>query len=205
MTDRRVVGGVTLQRLTGADLRARIADLAGLRISVFRAFPYLYDGDLAYEARYLETYLKAPESALIAALDGETLVGAATALPLADETPDVIAPFPEHGFDPAEVFYFGESVLLPGYRGRGIGVAFFEEREAWARRLGRFRIAAFCAVERPDDHPRRPADYQPLDAFWRRRGFAPLPGMATQFSWQDLDESAESPKRMLYWIKRLDA
>ncbi len=40
-----------------------------------------------------------------------------------------------NGYDPAEVFYLGESVLLSEYCGRGIGVRFFEQREAHARAL----------------------------------------------------------------------
>ena len=184
-------------------MRQRLGDLARLRIGVFRAFPYLYDGDLAYEQRYLETYLRSQDSALIATSDGDRIVGAATGLPLADETDNIVAPFRRHGFEIARVFYFGESVLLPAFRGRGIGVAFFEEREAWARSLGRFSLICFCAVERPADHPRRPKDHVPLDAFWRRRGYRPIPGMTTHFSWKDLDEERESPKRMAYWMKTL--
>lgn len=203
MTTGRVVGGVHIERLTGKTLSQRLEDLARLRIEVFCAFPYLYDGDLAYEQRYLETYLRSQDSALIVASAGDRIVGAATALPLADETDAVIVPFRRHGFDIARVFYFGESVLLPSFRGRGIGVAFFEEREAWALGLGRFSLACFCAVDRPAGHPRRPKDYVPLDAFWRRRGFRPVPDMTTQFSWKDLDEVGESPKRMIYWMKTL--
>jgi GNAT superfamily N-acetyltransferase len=203
MTTGRIVGGVRLERLTGETLRQRLEDLARLRIAVFRAFPYLYDGDLAYEQRYLETYLRSRDSALIVASDGDRIVGTATALPLADETEAIIAPFRRHGFDIERVFYFGESVLLPAFRGRGLGAAFFEEREAWARSLKRFRLACFCAVDRPADHPRRPKDYVPLDAFWQRRGFRRIPDMTTQFSWKDLDEPGESPKRMVYWMKTL--
>jgi GNAT superfamily N-acetyltransferase len=203
MTAGQAVGGVRLERLTGQTLRQRLEDLARLRIEVFRAFPYLYDGDLAYEQRYLETYLRSQDSALIAAFDEDRVVGAATALPLADETDNLIAPFRRHGFEIERVFYFGESVLLPAFRGRGIGVAFFEEREAWARSLGRFSIACFCAVDRPADHPRRPKDYVPLDAFWERRGFRRVPDMTTRLSWKDLDEAEESPKRMAYWMKTL--
>ena len=92
---------------------------------------------------------------------------------------------------------------LQAYRGHGIGVGFFNEREAHARSLGRFRYATFCGVVRPADHPRRPKDYAPLDAFRRRRGYEPIPGLIGQLSWQDLDEDTESAKPMQFWIKRL--
>jgi hypothetical protein len=46
-----------------------------------------------------------------------------------DETDDVQAPFIQNGFDLNEIFYFGESILKPEYRGLGLGHLFFDERE----------------------------------------------------------------------------
>ncbi|KAA5606537.1 GNAT family N-acetyltransferase [Roseospira marina] len=195
---------ITLRALTGADLDAHLDALARLRIAVFRAFPYLYDGDEAYERRYLRTYADAHGGVLVAALDGDTVVGAATGVPLVAEPPEVREAVTAGGLDVATTFYFGESVLMPAWRGRGIGVGFFEARESHARALGGMTHAVFCAVQRPADHPRRPADYVPLDAFWCHRGYAPLPGARCTFSWRDLDETAESPKPMAFWARRLD-
>ena len=101
------------------------------------------------------------------------------------------------------LFYSGESVLLPEYRGRGLGRRFFQEREAHVRALGRFETVCFCAVQRPAHHPRRPVDYQPLDALWTRQGFVKHPELCATFSWRDLDEAAESPKPMVFWLKSL--
>ncbi|WP_142849832.1 GNAT family N-acetyltransferase [Telmatospirillum sp. J64-1] len=192
-----------IERLSGQGLAARLGDLARLRIAVFRDWPYLYDGDQAYEERYLRSYAETPDSVIVAALDGEKVVGAATALPMAGEPEEMRAAFAKAGFDPNRIFYFGESVLLSQYRGQGIGVEFFRQREAHARETGGYTHATFCAVDRPADHPRRPADYVPLDDFWRRRGFTPLPDMTVHFSWKDLDEAEESPKLMRFWIKEL--
>lgn len=191
-----------IESLTGDAARARFDDLARLRIAVFREFPYLYDGDFDYERRYLAPYAVSQGGVIVAVFDGERVVGAATGLPLVDAPDAVIAPFRTHGIAPETVFYLGESVLLPAYRGRGIGHAFFDGREAHARELG-LPICAFCAVVRPEDHPRRAPDYRPLDAFWRKRGYAPRPDMETTFSWRDLDEDAESPKTMRFWLRRL--
>ena len=46
-------------------------------------------------------------------------------------------PFLTADVDPGSVFYFGESVLLPSWRGQGIGVIFLKEREDFARSLAR--------------------------------------------------------------------
>jgi GNAT superfamily N-acetyltransferase len=197
------VSGVRVERLTGARLQALLPDLARLRITVFRAFPYLYDGSLDYEERYLQTYVRAEDSVLVGAFDGDRVIGASTGLPLAHEPPSLTDTFTAHGFEVAKIFYFGESVLLPDYRGHGVGVAFFREREAHARVLGRFTFASFCGVVRPPEHPRRPPDYVPLDAFWRKRGFAPVPGMVGSLTWRDLDAAEETAKPMQFWVKAL--
>jgi len=178
-----------------------IADLAGLRTTVFRAFPYLYEGSEDYEASYLATYAQSPESLFVLALDGEKIVGASTGVPMTDASDVFEAPFVAAGIDPQTVFYFGESVLLSTYRGRGLGVRFFEEREAYARQLGRFEWCAFCAVERPRDHPLRPADYVPLDDFWGKRGYTHRAGLRMMLAWQDIGDADETEKPMSFWLK----
>ncbi len=189
--------------LTGTDLGADLPALARLRMRVFREYPYLYLGNPEYEARYLQTYADAPDGLLVVARDGHRVVGASSAMPLAAQPANLIAAFDGLDYDPERIFYYGESVLLPQYRGKGIGRRFFEAREAHVRALGRFDIACFCAVERPDDHPRRPADYHPLDRLWMRQGFVKHPQVRTTFSWRDLDEAEETPKTMVFWLKQL--
>lgn len=190
----------TVERVQGGAIERYLPALAELRIRVFREYPYLYDGDLAYERSYLATYAASPQSLVVLARDGERVVGASTAMPLALHTEGVLPPLAAH-YDPASVFYFGESVLDRGARGHGLGNAFFEHREAHAREHG-FTVAAFCAVVR-DNHPRRPADYQPLDRLWERHGFVKRPDITTTFSWRDLDEDSETDKLMVFWIKEL--
>ena len=61
---------------------AALDDLAHLRIRVFADWPYLYDGDAAYEADYLKEFAAAPDAVLVAAFAGARIVGAATAAPM---------------------------------------------------------------------------------------------------------------------------
>ncbi len=199
MTSEKLV----FRRYVGAEIAAIFEGLAQLRITVFREFPYLYEGSVAYEKGYLETYANAPRALLIAVFDGESLIGATTCLPLCNETDDVQAPFIRAEFDLDTVFYFGESLLLPAYRGIGIGHRFFDEREAHARQFGTYRFTCFCAVQRPDNHPLRPADYRPLDGFWQQRGYQLAPTLQTTFSWPDLGETIDTPKPMQFWLKAL--
>ncbi len=188
--------------LTGPALDAALDDVAALRIAVFRDWPYLYDGSLEYERRYLDSYRTSPGAVVVGAFDGPRLVGAATGTPLEDHAEDFAAAFAPTGLPLETVFYCAESVLLPGYRGQGLGHAFFDAREAHARALGR-RFSAFCAVIRPKDHPLKPETYRPLDGFWAKRGYAPLPGVIAHFRWTDVGAAGETEKPLQFWGRPL--
>ncbi|MDX5402168.1 MAG: GNAT family N-acetyltransferase [Rhodobacterales bacterium] len=193
---------IRVAALTGAALDAALDDVARLRIAVFRDWPYLYDGDLQYERDYLAVYRDNPRAVVVGAFDGDRLVGAATGMPMQDHADDFAAAFEGTGEDLSRLFYCAESVLLPEYRGQGIGHRFFDLREDHARALGLAK-AAFCGVIRPADHPLRPAGYAPLDPFWRKRGYRPLAGVVALFSWKDLDQSIATDKALQFWIKTL--
>ncbi len=195
-----MTGTVHVAALEGAALAAALDGLAQLRITVFADYPYLYDGDLDYERRYLAGYAETPGAVLVGAFDGDMLVGAATAMPMEAADDGFAAALSGLGITAETVLYFGESVLLPGYRGQGLGHRFFDIREAHAASLGRAH-AGFCAVSRPRDHPARPAGYRPLDGFWRKRGYAPVAGAVAHFSWRDLGTQAETEKPLQLWMR----
>ncbi|TNC72952.1 GNAT family N-acetyltransferase [Rubellimicrobium roseum] len=190
--------------LSREELAARLPDLARLRIAVFADWPYLYDGDEAYEARYLQAYLDSPDSIVVGAFDGERLVGAATGTPMEDHAEEFAQALAGRDLPLRDIFYCAESVLLPAYRGRGVGHRFFDLREEHARRLDR-HWSVFCAVVRPQDHPARPPGYWPLDGFWAARGYAPLPGAVARFRWRDHGEAGDSEKPLQVWIRDLAA
>ena len=193
---------ITFRKLMGVELEAALDDLAQLRITVFHEWPYHYEGDRDYERNYLSKFAASPGAVIIGAYDGDRLVGAATAAPLADHFDDFAEPFLREGYRAEDFFYFGESVLLPQYRGRGIGVRFFSEREKAAQDEGFSRVV-FCGVIRPDDHPMRPADYVPLDGFWRNRGYEKMDGVVCDFPWRDIGDAGETRKPMQFWTRTL--
>jgi len=193
---------LSIEVLSGEHCRKVLPQLAELRVTVFADYPYLYDGSVDYEARYLETFLSSEHAVIVGAFDDDVLVGAATGSPLNDHHDDFAAAFDETGFDLENLFYCAESVLLPAYRGRGIGHRFFDERERHAKGLG-FSHSCFCAVVRPDDHPSRPQGYETLERFWKKRGYEKLNGALATFSWKEHGESEESAKPMQFWIRGL--
>lgn len=193
---------VDITTVSGDRVANYLHDVARLRITVFREFPYLYDGNIDYEQQYLETYLGCDQSVFVLAIDDDRVVGASTAIPLIHETEAFRLPLEQAGYRAESLFYCGESVLLPEYRGQGIGWRFFDERESHAEKLGGFDYSCFCAVQRPENHPLRPADYQPLDAMWNRRGYFAT-DLKTEYCWKDIDQSEETAKPMIYWMRKL--
>jgi GNAT superfamily N-acetyltransferase len=192
---------LTVETLRGAERAAALERLARLRIAVFRDFPYLYDGTVADEAEYLTDFFGSPDAVLVTARMGAAIVGAATASPMRDQGAEFRTRFTQAGFEPETLFYFGESVLLPEYRGRGIGHAFFDAREAAARAHGA-RGATFASVIRPANHRARPADYRPLDAFWEARGYAPVPGLTVTMDWKEVGEHVACAKHLQVWMRQ---
>ena len=191
------------ERLHGREIEQRVPQLAELRMTVFREWPYLYEGDLAYERKYLQYYIDTPRSFALLVFDGDEAVGATTAMPLTEEAPAMRRPFDAAGFDVDRVFYNAESILLPAYRGRGLYRTFFAEREAHARSFGEYEWITHCAVQRPGDHPLRPADHVPLDDVWRHFGYEQRVDLVARYPWRDVGETEETEKPLVFWVKRL--
>lgn len=192
---------VLIRTCTGLGVAGHLEDAARLRISVFREFPYLYDGDEDAEREYLGGYAECPGSVFVVAVVDGRVVGVSTGLPLISADPAFRQPFEAAGLNPADWFYFGESVLAPEWRGRGIGHRFFDEREVHASSLG-FSRTCFCAVERSADHSWMPADYRPNDGFWSRRGYVKQPGLRARFPWRQVDSPGiEVENELVFWTR----
>lgn len=186
----------------GSEIKDYFEDLAQLRITVFRDYPYLYEGSIAYEMEYLKTYAQSDLGFLFAVYDNDRMVGATTAIPLMDETEEVKLPFKTIGLDLNRIFYFGESILLKSHRGLGLGHRFFDEREAFAKSHG-FEITTFCSVDRGENHELKPTDYRSNDVFWTKRGYTPQPNLVCEMSWVDIGQSQSTAKPLRFWLKTI--
>ena len=53
------------------------------------------------------------------------------------------------------------------------------------------------------NHPPRPANYLPPDAFWEKRGHRKVSGLAASFRWKDIDRPEESEHPMQFCLREL--
>ncbi len=189
--------------MKGSEARQYVQQIADLRISVFREFPYLYEGSIEYEKDYLETYFKSSQSVVVLCLDDKEIVGASTAIVLSEESPSIQKPFLDQGLAINEYIYFGESVLARDYRGQGVGKEFFNYRLEFARTHSMARWAVFCAVLRSETDPMRPTNYSPLNSFWHKQGFEEWTGMKCSLSWKRVGEMSETSHELQFWRKSL--
>lgn len=190
-------------RLQSQDIKPYLETLGSLRIQVFKEWPYIYEGNLDYEKKYLQRYVQAQNSFVAICFDGSKAIGATTAIDLLEEDESFQEPFLKKNYNLDDIVYFGESILLKEYRGHGIGQLFMNLRLEFANQLPNKKFASFCAVVRPSTHSLKPAEYRPLDEFWAKNGFAKAPGMLASYSWQDLDQKTETKKQLQFWIKNL--
>jgi len=194
----------TVRALSGDEILPWLDAVAELRMTVFREWPYLYAGDVGYERDYLSRYGRSARSVLVLAMVGDALIGASTGLPLADEDPAFQRPFVDLDVAIERVFYFGESIVLPQWRGQGIGHRFFDLRQAHARALGGFDMTAFAAVDRAEQDPRRPPNHRGNEVFWRKRGYVRQPGMTMLLRWNEIDVG-DVPHPMTFWTRPVEA
>lgn len=193
---------VNIRALKALEIESLILEISSLRINIFQEFPYIYDGSIDYEVKYLARYVKSP-SARVFLAENEVghVVGMSTCLRLEDEMDEIKKPFLERKFDVSKIFYFGESLLLPKYRGLGLGHRFFDEREKHALNYPETKMTSFCAVNRPINHPLRSIDYKPLDEFWMKRGYQKQNNLICELEWKDIDQSQETKKTLTFWTK----
>lgn len=194
---------IVFKKASGGEIQPYVEKLGQLRIQVFADWPYLYDGDLEYEKKYLQTYVQSKKSFIFMIFDGDTLVGATTAIALTDETPEFQKPFHQKNIPISEVVYFGESILLPKYRGQGFGKRFMEERLQFAKSTEGIKTVAFCAVQRDWTDKRKPKEAKPLDEFWLSLGFQQQQDMKAEYEWKDIGETSSSKKYLKFWLKNI--
>lgn len=186
--------------LQGKEVIQSLDQLAELRMEIFRAYPYFYEGNAAEEKKYLQAYAHSAESFFVVCRVAGKITGMVSGLPLRDARREVwTTPSP---LSIERIFYLGEILVLEEYRGSGLGKILYERFEQAVKARGIYEKIAFKEIVLTPGDPRRPETYVSLDSFWEQRGYVKHPELRQQMAWPE-SGGKEVVHTLVFWIKEL--
>jgi len=198
---------INIQTYSGESLAVEIGILANFRLRYFREFPYLYVGTEEGERKHIAEYITNPTARLIITREGERIVGVAIGTMLFTET-EILRqagePLRQLGIVPEQCYYFGEMILVPEERSKGIGKQMLEALENAGQEQGAARFC-FLSVARESNDVRRPAGHVDSDTIFRKFGFEKTDVFVT-FEWKTAQSDGSIAKvanRLDLWIDKM--
>lgn len=171
-------------------------------LGYYREWPYLYQQldpleDVGYVNRQ---YAQHADSIACIATHGETVVGVAMGQPL--KRCHLAFPQEERRDD---IFYWGELVVLPEFRRKGIAKQIYAKMGNAVIQSGKYRAICFASLDRPPDYRLNNLKTdRSLDNLWKRLGFEKRDDLRVEGRWVVLGDTEESVHPMYFWWKELD-
>jgi GNAT superfamily N-acetyltransferase len=194
---------VQIEVYRGSEIHPHIDEFAALRLSTFREYPYLYEGDIENERNYLKLYSGSQNSLLLLAKDGGKVIGAISGIPLKETSKVYWGVFSENSISLDDIYYLGELILLKEYRSGGIGTRLYDHFEKLIREKKIYTTIAFAELAESGDDPQKPEDYISLEEFWGKRGFVKHPELAASFSWKQTGKDQKTRHALVFSTKML--
>lgn len=192
----------------GSEIIKNIPEVAQFRIKYFRDYPYLYEGNIAEEEKYLKGFCEDSKSLLLLIKDssGET-IAVSTSLPLISNS-TILAGVPElfesKGLSPEVFFYYGEVIISLNYRSLGLTRKIFSIQEEYGKSLGLSSIS-LSTVFRESSDPRRPENYTKHNLIWFKMGFKKT-DIRIDYEWPTIQANGEVKNiknPMVFFIKEI--
>lgn len=193
---------ITFQLVKGVDTMQYIDTLAEKRIDAFKAFPYLYLGDLQQEKDFLNKFCQSKNARMVIIQSQKSIIGLATASPLKEAFEQCQNAFKPTAFQIDQMLYIGECIIDKEFQHQGLGrtVNALLEDEA---KLNDFKFATFCSVIRPLNDGRIPENYyQPADIF-KKFGYTKHEDIRCAFEWPMVPSGQTQKNEMVFWVKSL--
>ncbi|MDX8430405.1 MAG: GNAT family N-acetyltransferase [Candidatus Algichlamydia australiensis] len=200
MTYKKNIEIISLQ---GKEILPYLRELARLRMVVFKEWPYLYDGSYDGEEKYLQIYAETQNALFILAIEGGTVIGAVTGIPVSESMEEVQEVFLKKNLPMNKVYYLGEIMLLKEFRNKGTGKKMYLAFEKFLKELKKFEKVVLCEIFRDKSDKRMPTEYKSLTTFWESLGYKRLPNLEASFSYKEMGLSKESSHAMHFHEKNL--
>jgi len=198
---------ITIEILIGKNASEYIEYVSHLRINIFKEYPYLYQGDLEYEKKYVADYTLHNQAMIaIAKIDG-LIAGISTGIPVISDSKiaqDVKEIFTKQKTEAEKYYYYGEIMILPEFRGKGLATKLYSAQDKIIKEWG-FEHACILTVIRENDHPLKPKCYNSPNSLWKHLGFFQT-GYKTNLHWQTIQSdgnSNDASNTLELWSKKI--
>lgn len=196
---------IHMKTFRGKSIIPYIKDITDLSITIYKEYPYLYEGTEEEYLPFIEHYTLSNDGIACLLFDNEKPIGVAIGMPINEMREKYQQPFinarPEENSN--ELFYLGEFLLLNDYRGQGFDKQMYLELERLIRENEDFKKICFCKIDEVDQNPLMPKNYKPLDEFWTKLGFDKCDDIIVSVYWRNVFEADDSPHKLVYWLKSL--
>lgn len=193
----------TMHVLKGKELLSNIPELTKLRLTIYREYPYLYEGDPLFEESYVSLFANSSDALLIVAKVGNRIVGALSGLPLDSAQKEIQDVFLASKMKLKECYALCDVVVLKEYRNRRVATILYEEFANQLRKMKRYKKVVLWQIVRAQDDPKRPNDYFSPDNFFGKQGFKKHPEYTCVLRWKEISEKEERAHRFEFWLKDL--
>ena len=175
-----------LEKFQGTAIEPHNEEIISIVNRVFYDYPYRYDGKSEGYTESIKEHAKSANGYVVLAMDGEKVVGVATGIPLSES--GVTLP----GVDPSSVYYLCELLLLPEYRGQGLGTKMGREIEHFAKEHG-YTLLALTSMEAPG--------YTSAHTAFKKLGYTKHPDKYYETSWVHVGETEPTSHRLFFWTR----
>ncbi len=194
-----------IKAFRGESITPYIKDITDLSITIYKEYPYLYEGTEEEYLPFIEHYTHSNYGIACLLFDDAKPIGVAIGMPMNEMREKYKQPFisarPQDNCD--EIFYLGEFLLLKAYRGQGFGKQMYLELEHLIKENESLKKICFCKIDESDQNPLMPKNYRPLDGFWKKLGFGKCDDITVTVYWRNVFEENDSPHKMVYLLKSL--
>lgn len=193
----------SIKILVGSQMEEIVPFWAHIRLTFFNEYPYLYDGTLEASHAYCREVMSYKDAAAIVAYSNNEPIGILTGTSMASYSQHFGEPdaFRAMGIDPNTLYYFGDVIILPEYRGNGLTRCLFQGLESWIVAHG--YVSGCFVTESHASHPLKPLGYRELDSLWVALGYRKT-HINAQYEWNTIQPAGPSRKQehvMPYWVK----
>lgn len=192
---------------TGESLENLRSFVVNLRITIFKEYPYLYEGNVKEENAYFDWFSKLPNTAIaVAYLDAKPIgfTSGTSFVDFDEHFQGSVDIFTKAKLEAKNYYYFPEILILPEHDNDLINYRLFEALENHAKKLN-YKSGCFVTEEH-ESHPLKPQDYKPLDYLWHLLDYTKS-ALIINFSWSTIqaDKSSKDKKHaLIYWLKKLN-